>query len=188
MIEDEGIEGEAELPAEDDDLPFTRGEQGKRDSYLRSPRALPACAREFDRLAAAVLQRVTALGEREGAAKAEVRRALGRCIVQFGPVALTLSWVRARSDTVADGRLLILEWQGTVLRANERIPERAVDPRPGKSATLVRETSYLADATGEADWRWRLEDAAADSDGLSSDQLATRCVDAWIAAMPPVAH
>jgi len=181
MIDDEsGIEGDLEIPSEDDDAPFARTEQSKRDAYLRSPRALPAGAREFDRLAAAVIERVGALPATD--AKVEVRRGLGRCIIQRGDAALTLSWVRARSDTVADGRLLILEWNGTVLRANERIPERAPDPRPGKSATLVRETSYLADATGEHDWVWRVDDATdGEGEGLTSTELAARCVDRWAA-------
>src|SRR5436189_268439 len=72
------------------------------------------CAREFDRLADDVAKRVTDLADDAKGLKPDVRRSPGRCIVQLGPVALTLSWLRTRAETVSQGRLLIVEWHGTV--------------------------------------------------------------------------
>src|SRR6185369_4457499 len=78
-------------------------------------RAVAICAREFERLADGIAKRAATLGEKAGT-KAEVQRMPDRCIVQLGPVALSVSWVRERVDTVATGRLMIAEWNGTVVR------------------------------------------------------------------------
>jgi hypothetical protein len=146
-----------------------------RDTYLQSPRALPVCTRELDRLAAAVEERAKTLAANLGTT-VEIRRAPGRCIVQLGPVALTLSWVRDRADTVANGCLLVGEWEGIVARGANRVPERSLDPYLGKTATMIREVELVADATEEKDWRWRRADA--DVEGYDSRQLAERAVDA----------
>lgn len=147
-----------------------------RDAYLRSPRALPACARELDHLAAAVSARVTAAAAEIGET-AEIRRAPGRCIVQLGPVALTLSWVRDRVDTVADGCLLVNEWDGIVARGVVPSPERA-PVLNGRTAKLLRETLLVADATEEKDWLWREEK---NGEAHASQELANRCVDSLVA-------
>src|SRR6266550_4429625 len=85
-------------------------------TFLGSSRAVAVCAREFDRLADSIAKRAVTIGEKAGT-KAEVQRMPDRCIVQLGPVALSVSWVRERVDTVATGRLMIAEWNGTVVRA-----------------------------------------------------------------------
>ena len=85
-----------------------------REDFLDSHRALAVCAREFDRLAEDISKRVADLEDEAKGLKAEVRRSPGRCIVQLGPVALTVSWLRTRAETVSQGRLLIVEWNGTV--------------------------------------------------------------------------
>jgi hypothetical protein len=84
-------------------------------SFLGSSRAVAVCAREFERLADTIAKRATSAAEKAGA-KAEVQRMPDRCLVQVGPVALSVSWVRERVDTAATGRLMIAEWQGTVVR------------------------------------------------------------------------
>ena len=155
-----------------------------RDTYLRSPRALPVCTRELDRLAAAVEERAKTLAA-SLATTVEVRRAPGRCIVQLGPVALTISWVRDRADTVANGCLLVAEWEGIVARGETRLPERSLEPHLGKTAKMLREVELVADATEEKDWRWCR--AGIDSEGYDSRELAERSVDAleagWRARM-----
>jgi hypothetical protein len=113
----------------------------------------------------------------KGETPTEVRRAPNRCIVQLGPVALTISWVRGRSELVADGRLLVIEWSGIVGRRSERIPERipAAKPSPDRTpATIDREAVLCAAASGAEDWRWQREDTP--SVGYSSSELATLCV------------
>jgi hypothetical protein len=151
-----------------------------RDAFLSSARALPICAREFDRLATEVTRLVGALDASTFGAAGEVRRAPGRCMVQLGEVALSLSWVRARVDTAADGRLLLLEWQGQIGRGAEPAPEHSLDSRPAGTATLLRESVFAAEATNEHDWRWRREGSRAQPQ--SSKDLAAKCVSSLVSS------
>jgi hypothetical protein len=149
-------------------------------TFLGSSRAVAVCAREFDRLADGIAKRAATVGERAGT-KAEVQRMPDRCIVQLGPVALSVSWVRERVDTVATGRLMIAEWQGTVVRAAQRPPELQTTTFVQRPATLMRENILRADATGEPDWLWRRE-ATADL-GYASRDLAAQCVDSLVLSL-----
>ena len=90
--------------------------------------------------------------------KADVKRSPGRCIVQLGPVALTISWLRTRAETVSQGRLLIVEWTGTVGANGAQeyvngVPTVAVT----QTAKVVTENVYLAEASDEKSWTWRRE-------------------------------
>src|SRR5216117_1759256 len=129
-----------------------------REEFLDSHRALAVCAREFDRLAEDVSKRVMDLQDEAKGLKADVRRSPGRCIVQLGPVALTLSWLRTRAETVSQGRLLIVEWHGTVGANGAQeyvngVPTIAVS----QTAKVVRESVFIADANDEKSWTWRRE-------------------------------
>lgn len=150
--------------------------------FLGSSRAIPICAREFARLSDGIEKRLETVADAHPGATAEVRRTPGRCIVQLGPVALTISWVRDRVDTVASGRLLVAEWRGTVAAATPRLPETAGRSTASSPATLVREQVLLVDATGETDWRWRPE-SRKKHEGYASPDLATRCVDSLIGSL-----
>ena len=162
---------------------------GRRDAFLMSSRALPVCAREFGRLGDDIAERIRSIGP-EGqdpatpSHAADVRRSPSRCIAQLGPVALTLSWVRARVDTVADGRLLVIVWRGTVGRTGERALEH-VPAASHTRATVIREEVLCADATMEADWVWRAE--AAPGMEFRSPELAARCVESLMAALATAA-
>ena len=129
-----------------------------REDFLDSHRALAVCAREFDRLAEDIAKRVTDLEDEAKGLKADVRRSPGRCIVQLGPVALTISWLRTRAETVSQGRLLIVEWNGTVGANGAQeyvngVPTVAVS----QTAKVVRENVFIADASDEKSWTWRRE-------------------------------
>jgi len=129
-----------------------------REDFLDSHRALAVCAREFDRLADDISKRVLSLQDEAKGLKADVRRSPGRCIVQLGPVALTISWLRTRAETVSQGRLLIVEWNGTVGANGAQeyvngVPTVAVT----QTAKVVRETVFLPDASDEKSWTWRRE-------------------------------
>ena len=129
-----------------------------REDFLDSHRALAVCAREFDRLADDIAKRVLNLQDEAKGLKADVRRSPGRCIVQLGPVALTISWLRTRAETVSQGRLLIVEWNGTVGANGAQeyvngVPTVAVT----QTAKVVRETVFLPDASDEKSWTWRRE-------------------------------
>jgi len=144
----------------------------QRDSFLGSHRAITHLGREFDRLAAEVTKRVATVNRDDVETPLEVNRVPNRCTVQLGPVALTLSWVRTRPDTVATGRLMIIEWEGHVGKA-------ASSGGPG--AVPLRETVLRADATRVEDWQWRSEDVAGYT--YDSNELAAHCVDSLAYAL-----
>jgi len=129
-----------------------------KEEFLDSHRALAVCSREFDRLADDVSKRVLDLEDEAKGLKADVRRSPGRCIVQLGPVALTISWLRTRGETVSQGRLLIVEWHGTVGANGAQeyvngVPTVAVT----QTAKVARESVFLAEANDEKSWTWRRE-------------------------------
>lgn len=147
-----------------------------REDFLDSHRALAVCAREFDRLAEDIAKRVADLEDEAKGLKAEVRRSPGRCIVQLGPVALTISWLRTRAETVSQGRLLIVEWNGTVGANGAQeyvngVPTVAVT----QTAKVVRESVFLPDANDEKSWTWR-RDAKAARKAYRSTELAKSVV------------
>jgi hypothetical protein len=145
-----------------------------RDAYLGSHRSGPACARELERLTDDLIERVESMELPDGAGEIEVKRGAGRCIMQLGPVALTVSWIRARTDAVLEGRLMIMEWDGVVRRATDHLPERAPVRQAFPPATLLREDVFIADTATEQDWRWRRDGRPLGV--YSSRDLATRCM------------
>ena len=144
----------------------------QRDSFLASHRAITHLGREFDRLATEVTKRVSTVTRGETEIPLEVHRVPGRCTVQLGPVALTLSWVRTRPDNVATGRLMIIEWEGQV---NRGAPATGPNPIP------LRETVLRADATRVDDWQWKSDDVAGYA--YDSTELAAHCVDSLAYAL-----
>jgi hypothetical protein len=145
-----------------------------RDAYLGSHRSGPACARELDRLTDDLVDRVESMERPDGAAEIEVKRGAGRCIIQLGPVALTVSWIRARTDAVIEGRLMIMEWDGVVRRGTDHLPERVPVRQTFPPATLLREDVFVADTATELNWRWRRDSRAPGM--YTSRDLATRCM------------
>jgi hypothetical protein len=155
-----------------------------RDSYLGSHRSGPACARELERLADDVIERVESMERDEAAGEIEVRRGAGRCIIQLGPVALTMSWIRSRTDAVIEGRLMIMEWDGIVRRGTDQVPERAPVRHTYRPATLLREDVFVADAATEQGWRWRRDGHTLGT--YTSRDLATRCMASLTARLEEV--
>jgi hypothetical protein len=156
-----------------------------RDGYLASHRSGPACARELERLADDVIQRVESIERDEAAGEIEVRRGAGRCIIQLGPVALTMSWIRSRTDAVIEGRLMIMEWDGIVRRGTDQVPERMPVRHAFRPATLLREDVFVADAATEQNWRWRRDGRALGM--YTSRDLAARCLASLTARLGEVA-
>ena len=156
-----------------------------RDSYLASHRSGPACGRELERLADDVIQRVESMERDDAAAEIEIRRGAGRCIIQLGPVALTMSWIRSRTDAVIEGRLMIMEWDGIVRRGTDQVPERAPVRHTFRPATLLREDVFVADAATEQTWRWRRDGRALGM--YTSRDLAARCAASLTARLEEVA-
>jgi hypothetical protein len=159
----------AGAPLADDDRSMQQ-----RDSFLGSHRAITHLGREFDRLAAEVAKRAATVNRDDVEIPLEVHRVPGRCTVQLGPVALTLSWIRTRPDTVATGRLMIIEWEGQLGRGVATAAPRAV-------AIPLRETVLRADATRVEDWQWKSDDVAGYA--YDSTELAAHCVDSLAYAL-----
>jgi hypothetical protein len=145
----------------------------QRDTFLASHRAITHLGREFDRLASEIAKRAATVNRDDTEVPLEVHRVPGRCMVQLGPVALTLSWVRTRPDTVATGRLMIIEWEGQV--------GRGVAAGGGPSPIPLRETVLRADATRVEDWQWKSDDVAGYA--YDSTELAAHCVDSLAYAL-----
>jgi hypothetical protein len=171
---------------EDSVAPSAGAENGDRypdhRAYIASQRALSACSREFTRLGDAIIDGLGAVTSADVAPKAESIRTPDRCIVQLGPVALTLGWLRSTPDSVADGRLLVIVWQGTVTpRRRFHVERPAAAQQPAKSATVLWECEFAAEAASEATWTWR---SVADvGHAVSSDALAASCVERLSAAL-----
>jgi hypothetical protein len=159
-----------------------------RGLFISSHRANAACARELARLHDAIADGLEAWGVGTPRAGADadlahapvVRRTPERCLVQVGPVALTVAWLQRAHGTVADGELLVVVWRGAVAVQPPRGFERTVDRTGASSATPVWETVLVANAGSEADWVW-MRVGMADVT-LSSAALADQCIDRLRAA------
>jgi hypothetical protein len=148
-----------------------------RERFLSSHRAIAVCAREFSRLAQELIERATVVCEElRIEQEPELRQTPDRCIVQMGPQALTLAWLRGPLDSLADGRLLVIAWEGTIARRRftER-PERLNAPRAVETAVVIWEETFVASADDETTWVWQSETDP--SRRLGSPELAARMID-----------
>jgi hypothetical protein len=168
----------AERSSADRHVDGRRGDRG--EAFLASHRALAACSRELARLTDEVLLGVEALPEAAAQKEPTVRRSPDRCIVQFGPVALTLAWLRSSLDSVASGELLVMVWRGVVAPRQKHQPERPPRGPAPIGATLLWEQVLTAVAESETSWAWQPREA--DVGPCSSTELATRCVERLRAA------
>jgi hypothetical protein len=146
--------------------------------FLSSHRALAVRAREFERLTTAAVNGVANLHAlaTQPLEKPVVRRSPDRCLVQFGPVALTVAWLRHTLDSVAEGELLVIVWRGMIAPHGGPASDRTTTLlTPVRSATVLWEEAFRASATDEASWLWR--PSGVDIGGYRSAELAERCVE-----------
>jgi hypothetical protein len=154
-----------------------------RASFITSHRAAAVCTRELSRLYDAIADGLEAWGigtpragdDAKVADAPVVRRMPARCLVQVGPVALTVAWLQRAHGTVADGELLVVVWKGAVAVQAPRGFERTADRAGASSATSVWETVLTATAESEAGWAWVPADVADVT--LSSTALANQCIE-----------
>ena len=102
---------------------------------------------------------------------AELHTLPNRLVLQIGATALSFSWVSGRMGTVADGRLLVIEWEGAVARRGGAGALSA--------AKAVRERIYRVEATDREGWRWRVDDPngrAYSTANLAGEWLATALI------------
>ena len=156
-----------------------------RPSFVASHRALAVCTREFGRLANEVAVGLAALHVAGELEKALVVQSPGRCIVQVGPVALTIAWLRSRLDVVAEGELLVVVWHGNVAPPTARFRERVVkgptSTGAGPTAEALWEEVFSVRADSEESWEWLPTGASATADAVgtsyTSATLAARSVE-----------
>ena len=139
-------------------------------AYMAQPRAQSALKREFDALSTELAERVKFESDRLGDSKEkqfEIHCAPQRLVVQLGPVGLSMSWVADRSGNLADGRLLVIEWDGAITHRNH------AGGGGLKTASPTREQLYRPEAKGPDDWCWRPE--GGEGSAYSSRNLAGQC-------------
>ena len=158
----------------------------ERPPFVASHRALAVCTREFVRLTNEVALGLTSLAVTGELEKALVVQSPGRCIVQLGPVALTIAWLRSRLDVVADGELLVVVWHGNVAPPAARFRERVLEGPPsaarvGPTAESLWEEVFSVRAESEESWEWLPTGASTKADTVgtaySSTALAARSVE-----------
>jgi len=149
--------------------------------FLTSHRAHAAATREFGRVTAALVEAIKHVARSRGEQPPEVRLAPDRCIVQLGPLALTVTHLKTASAQQAGGQVLAILWQGQIAVRGDHVPERAnarVVPPPPVS---VWEESYDPEAASEASWHWC--PLSAHERRLTSVELAGQCEAAVRAAL-----
>jgi len=115
--------------------------------FLAQPRAHSALRRELDALATE-LKPLLRVEESFGTDRTiEIHSLPNRLIARLDDVGISFSWVPGRLGTVADGRLLVIQWKDVAAQA------RGISAL--KSATPGRERMYRAEASGPSDWCWR---------------------------------
>jgi hypothetical protein len=117
--------------------------------YLGQPRAHGALRRELDSLVTELERRVKDdKGRLQGVL--EVYTLPHRAVVRVDDVGVSFSWVPARSGTVADGRLMVIEWSGIVGKGGRAAAVL-------QTANPIRECVYVAEAADPDHWCWRAE-------------------------------
>lgn len=153
--------------------PPALAETAWRRPFLTTHPAVAASTREFSRLASDVVDRIGRLTFDDATHMPKVRRSPYRVIVQAGPVAVTLAWLRDRADSPAAAQLLVVVWRGTIAAGGAQQFER-----PRKAVAATAKAAWMAEYTPEAEselsWRWRLQ--VGDGATLSSAEVAERCV------------
>jgi hypothetical protein len=145
-----------------------------RASFLSSQRALALINRELDSLSNTVLRLCEAPGALPDGFSPEARRTPDRYTVQIGPVGLSFSWIRGRSNSIADGQLLVIEWSGQLGDQHA-----SADPQ---TAMPAFEHVLQPHATSPEDWQWRRTDL--DLCSYTTRDLAAQCVTSVVRRLP----
>lgn len=150
-----------------------------RPAFTASHRAQAICTREVQHLSDEVTRALKAREKAGELASLTVAQSPGRVMVQAGPVALTIAWLRGSADAVADGQLMVIVWEGAVVQGMRGAPERA----PGRavaSAKVLLEETFAVVAEDEASWRWR--SASDGGTDRTTSELAALCVERLLEA------
>jgi hypothetical protein len=147
-----------------------------RSSFLSSQRAFALINRELDSLSTTVMRLCEAPGTLPAGFTPEVRRTPDRYTVQIGPVGLSFSWIRGRTNSIADGQLLVIEWSGHLGEAHSENGMQAAAAMPAFEHVLQPH------ATSPEDWQWRRADL--DLCSYTTRDLAAQCVASVVRRLP----
>jgi hypothetical protein len=152
--------------------------------FLAQLRAFSALRRQLDKLYAELRTRLDVEQSHGGDRTVELHALPHRVVARLDDAGVSFSWVPGRVATVADGRLLVIEWQG--VEADER------GMLALRSATPVREHIYHAEATDSApeSWRWRADDPngrACSTAHLAADWLTGAAMGSACSPAPGIA-
>lgn len=148
-----------------------------RATFLSSQRALALINRELDSLSNAVLRLCESPGVLPDGVAPEIKRTPDRYTVQIGPVGLSFSWLRGRSNSIADGQLLVIEWSGQLGEQQQQ----PASPAP-HAAMPAFEHVLQPHATSPEDWQWRRTDL--DLCSYTTRDLAAQCVTSIVRRLP----
>jgi hypothetical protein len=151
-----------------------RGDFAPSQAFLATHRGQAAFAREYARLVSAIVADVGAAARENVLLTPIIRQSPERCIVQLGPVAMTMAWLRKGAETTANGELLLILWRGTIAKTAGEPSEYSGRRRDVVAPTILWEETLQASAESEATWVWTTE--AADDSGVNSLDLAQRSV------------
>ena len=147
-----------------------------RASFLSSQRAITLVTRELDKLSTEVTRVCGEQGRLPEGLVPAVRRTPDRYTVQIGPVGLSFSWIRGRSNSIADGQLLVIEWAGQLA------DKLAVTETEAQSAIPTFEHVLQPHASCPEDWQWRRTDL--DLCSYTTRDLAAQCVTSVLRRLP----
>jgi hypothetical protein len=147
-----------------------------RTTFLTSQRAITLVTRELDKLSTEVTRFCGEVGRLPEGLVPAVRRTPDRYTVQIGPVGLSFSWIRGRSNSIADGQLLVIEWAGQLA---DKLAAADVEVH---TAIPTFEHVLQPHATGPEDWQWRRTDL--DLCSYTTRDLAAQCVTSVLRRLP----
>ena len=141
--------------------------------FLGQPRAHSALRHELDALAAQLTSSLALEQAKVADRSGELISLPHRLIARLGERGVSFSWVTGVGASVADGRLLVIEWRDIVKQARGAAVLRGAAP--------VLERTYRAEGTNADTWRWRVDEP--NGVAFSSAHLAA----AWVAGLSIVA-
>lgn len=151
-----------------------RGDFAPNQAFLATHRGQAAFAREYARLVSSIVAEIGITAKGHPALAPIIRQSPERCIVQVGPVALTMAWLRKGNETTVNGELLLILWRGTIAKSAGEPTEYSARRRDVVAPTILWEETLSASAESEASWAWR--SGVADIHGVTSIELAQRSV------------
>ncbi len=152
----------------------TFGVEGKTP-FLSQPRAQSALRQQLATIETVLSTEIARRRALDPDSKFEMHVLPNRLVARLADAGLSFSWIVAaggQAPTVADGRLLVIQWSGV---ENELRGVAAL-----RSARPVDERVYRPEGADAEHWRWRteVEGDAANAETYTTDDL----VAAWLAA------